>query len=35
MKLFIVLEKNVKEAIEDLEVALGDIDSILDSILGV
>ena len=29
------VEKNVKEAIEDLEVALGNIDAILDSILGV
>ena len=29
------VEKNVKEAIEDLEVALGNIDTILDSILGV
>ncbi len=28
-------EKNVKEAIEDLEVMIGDIDSVLDSILGV
>ena len=29
------VEKNVKEAIEDLEVDLGNIDAILDSILGV
>jgi len=29
------VEKNVKEAIEDLEVVLGNIDAILDSILGV
>lgn len=29
------VEKNVKEAIEDLETTVGDIDAILDSILGV
>ena len=29
------VEKNVKEAIEDLEVMVGNIDAILDSILGV
>ncbi len=29
------VEKNVKEAIEDLEVGLGDIDNALDAILGV
>ena len=29
------IEKNVKEAIEDLEVTVGNIDTILDSILGV
>ena len=29
------VEKNVKEAIEDLEATVGDIDSILDRILGV
>ena len=29
------VEKNVKEAIDDLEVMIGDIDSVLDSILGV
>ena len=29
------VEKNVKEAIEDLEITIGNIDAILDSILGV